>query len=56
MAQNGTPENGVAADIPALPAPVTAQEIRHTKVRWGVHLIQTWLRTFTLYFDDDSYM
>ncbi|KAI4830471.1 Aldehyde dehydrogenase family 1 member A3 [Dissostichus eleginoides] len=35
MAQNGTPENGVAEDIPALPAPVTAQEIRHTKIFIG---------------------
>ncbi|KAK5916029.1 hypothetical protein CesoFtcFv8_001568 [Champsocephalus esox] len=35
MAQNGTPENRVAEDIPALPAPVTAQEIRHTKIFIG---------------------
>lgn len=35
MAQNGTKENGVAEEIPALPLPlpVKVQDIRHTKVR-----------------------
>ncbi|XP_063738629.1 aldehyde dehydrogenase family 1 member A3 [Eleginops maclovinus] len=35
MAQNGTPQNGVADGVPALPSPVTVQVIRHTKIFIG---------------------